>query len=316
MADPLRTALKKGDAWVKSDNAFQRRARLLQVLWREQAGLEAGERNGKINGARLRADDAAELANFLSPGAKTVADTELAESDPDNPDGRWNPERLIADLTSSQPMLCNLFGELALDPDFTGAALHRLWPDWVAEVVALELRRPGDTAPGFVDVLVDHVTPAGVPAMTGFRVRYAENFRVGPQPHDDAWNRIAKPPPGVDGPPLQQFWFDHLALIEAAHLGDQQLPTRLVHLHPAGNERAEKTAQEYVTTVAGSFDTTILTIENLVSALRAVEPMAWIDDFCARYLDFAAVDAAIGIVADSDPVEMPPGAFAPEDLDD
>ncbi len=57
---------------VTGDNAWQRRARLLQGLWRKRTGLEAGEQAKKCLGSRISIADGEPpaLANFLSERAK------------------------------------------------------------------------------------------------------------------------------------------------------------------------------------------------------------------------------------------------------
>lgn len=86
MADPLRRELIARDAFVKSDNAFQRRARLLQCLWREASGLEAGRRNGKDVGSRINPGPGgtADYRNFLTETIAEVAKLELAEVEAEN----------------------------------------------------------------------------------------------------------------------------------------------------------------------------------------------------------------------------------------
>lgn len=57
---------------VATDNAWQRRARLAQSLWRQRTGLAAGEHLGQPLGSRITLTDGQPpaLANYLSSGAK------------------------------------------------------------------------------------------------------------------------------------------------------------------------------------------------------------------------------------------------------
>ena len=103
-----------GTCFVDSDNAFTRKARMLQTMKRQWSGAEAGfvVKNGKeVNYGNLALDGKEVNRNFLSEeifqyakervkGAKEKAYETIAE------------ERLFCNFLSSQPMAFNLFWPL------------------------------------------------------------------------------------------------------------------------------------------------------------------------------------------------------------
>lgn len=89
----LNAALSKHNVLVRGDNQFQKRARLLQALWREQKGFAPGtyERDGHtmVIGSRLLMPDAKdELLNYLTPAVRDVVREELVRTTPDRRVGR------------------------------------------------------------------------------------------------------------------------------------------------------------------------------------------------------------------------------------
>ncbi len=327
MADLLRSELKARDAFVKGDNAFQRRARLLQCLWRESVGLDPGSRNGKPKGARLSSatqprsdagpdDDPDRLANFLTDTISNVARLELAEVGDPETDRRWSTDRVRLELIASQPMLINLFGELIVDPVVLTAVLSQLWApaesttsvggpkEGIAEVTAVELRRPATIVPGVVDVLVEFRGHDGNDSLLGFRVRYAENFRVGAVDPDPAWDAVATGPDELAAPPLQQVWLDYLALREVAtELGVPAERTWFVQLHPAENFRAADVAGRFldVVNVVGLDDRCeVVSLERFVESVSEVVADDWVGEFAERYLGFVLVDELLGFATPDD----------------
>lgn len=107
------------DVWVQGDSTFQRRARLLQGLWREERGLPIGRHKGAPLGSRLAMPQAEqELWNFLTPAVGQLVRTEYEHNQRVRSRTQrkvYGYPRLFDDLLSSQPMCFNLFGELALD---------------------------------------------------------------------------------------------------------------------------------------------------------------------------------------------------------
>jgi hypothetical protein len=95
---------------VRADNPFQRRARLLQALWREAKDLPLGERRAGIPlGSRLPKEFArTSLANLMSPAAREAALREVAGMRARSGQ-KIDEDRLWANLLSSQPLAFSLF---------------------------------------------------------------------------------------------------------------------------------------------------------------------------------------------------------------
>lgn len=72
------TVLDEHRAFVRSDNPFQQRARLLQALWREREGLPIGAHRAAPLGSRLAISLAqTELPNYLTPAVREVVRSEV-----------------------------------------------------------------------------------------------------------------------------------------------------------------------------------------------------------------------------------------------
>ena len=98
MADAarLRELAEEHHAYVASDNAFQRRARLLQALWREEQGLPIGEHRGRPLGSRIAMPAARDdLLNYLTDTVRSVVRREVL--DPERSRGKLN----------AKPRICN-----------------------------------------------------------------------------------------------------------------------------------------------------------------------------------------------------------------
>lgn len=100
--------LAKHEVLVSTDNDFQRRARLLQALWREERGLPVGERRpGIALGSRLPKEYARETgANLMTPAALAAARREVAAMRAGSGQ-KIDEVRLWANLLSSQPLAFN-----------------------------------------------------------------------------------------------------------------------------------------------------------------------------------------------------------------
>ena len=125
------------DCFVASDNEFQRRARILQSMWREEQGLPKGEHRGKPLGSRLAMPAAEQhLQNYLSDTIRQVVKREVLG--PKRSGKLYARPRIFNDLLSSQPLCFNLFGELAADLGLATRVFRDLLPDRVQQVTAVE----------------------------------------------------------------------------------------------------------------------------------------------------------------------------------
>lgn len=219
---------------VGGDNAFQRRARLLQALWREEQRFPVGLHRGAALGSRLAMPGAREhLWNYLSEGARDAVTAEVLAPDRDT-DKLYSQPRIFEDLLSSQPRCFNLFGELRADLDLATSVCAGLWPDRVAEVTGVEFEHsPGRGDPRYLgnrsahDVLVRYRSPSGATGFLGVEVKYHENLRVKAATHKPRYDEVAEAagcfrPDALEElrhPPLQQLWLDHLLALSMVQAG-------------------------------------------------------------------------------------------------
>jgi len=78
---PFETLLAEHRSSSRPTNPFQRRARLLQALWRCEQGLPIGEHRGRPLGSRLAIPAAKDtLSNYITDGVRALARREVARS--------------------------------------------------------------------------------------------------------------------------------------------------------------------------------------------------------------------------------------------
>ncbi|MXY79952.1 MAG: hypothetical protein F4Y94_09775 [Chloroflexi bacterium] len=224
----LRTALSQHCVNETVDkNDFQRRARLLQALWREERNLPIGQvskRNLRCIGSSVAMPYAQEkLANYLTETIREVVRAEVL--DPVKRAGKvYTKPRIFDNLLSSQPLCFNLFGELQRDLPLASAVLGALTDGRLTRVTAIEFEHsPGRGDPRFTgdrsafDVFVEFEGPRGR-GFLGIEVKYHENLKGGTSKDNDRYHEIADAMGAFDptrrgrllGEPLQQIWRDHL----------------------------------------------------------------------------------------------------------
>jgi len=311
MADIKKVAVHY-NAWIKSDNEFQRRARLLQSIWREKKGYAAGEHKGQMLGSRITEADAIAGHNFLTPGIHKVAKRAKAHRN-----GQViEPNRLFGNLLSSQPLCFNLFGELA---DGGNIGDFRIATSIFSEMIQRPMKTVShlefEKSPGRGDVeflgdgtafdfYVEYVTAAEGKGFIGIEIKYHENLvsteRIteGTRYHEvatrsewfrkDAYLELGKSP-------LVQIWRDHLlAASMLQHKKSDFQEGYYLIIYPHGNRACSEAIARY-RTLLDSKDTFIdKTLEQACLVLKKYVNEKWLDEFEKRYLDFAQVDRLIG----------------------
>ena len=146
--------------WEAVDkNDFQRRARILQALWRRERGFPIGQLAGKPRGAMLAMPWAKQtFANFLTDEVKQgVRDT--LHGNKRQKGSLIRPDRMYANLLSSQPMAFNLFVPLQCDLDLATAVFSTMLPGRCGSVTKIEFEySPGRRDPSLVFESVSSVT--------------------------------------------------------------------------------------------------------------------------------------------------------------
>jgi hypothetical protein len=288
-------------AYVETDGTgFRRAARTLQSLWRERKNLPMGEHNGRSLGSRLPVELAEnELANYLTPGIRSVVRNELAAAADSQ---LFSKPRIYNDLLSSQPLCFNLFGELKLDLALATAVMQALLPGVIGAVTQLCFEySPGRSSERFTgdrsafDVFVEYESPHARRGFVGIEVKYHENLKGSAAAHRPRYDEVAaqmgcfkaESLPKLRQAPLQQFWRDHL--LAGSMLCDPELgydEGRFVVLYPAGNTACRSALQGYRACLSDCATFDAWTLEEFVGVLGLATPAAWVEELRGRYLDF------------------------------
>jgi len=298
------------DVLVTTDNKFQRRARLLQALWREARGFPIGERKpGLPLGSRLpKALAQASGENFMTPVALAAARREIARMRAGSGQ-HIDEDRLWANLLSSQPLAFNLFAELAEDLPLATRVCHRLWPERVGSVTTIAFEHsPGRGSPRFTadrtafDVYLEHTTPDGGRGFIGIEVKYHEALGDQPAEHRPRYDEVTTAM-GCFGPdivgglrqkPLEQLWRDHMLagsmLLDPTAAWDTGL---YVFLYPEDNDACRKAEHLYRghLTHTRTFDS--VTLEGVVTAIEAETDARWIRNLRERYCAWEKIDRLV-----------------------
>jgi hypothetical protein len=297
---------------VSTDNAFQRRARLLQALWRESRNFPLGERaSGLPLGSRLPRDFAEETgANLITLAARNIARREVAAMRAGSGQ-KIDEGRLWSNLLSSQPLVFNVFATLATDLELATRIFSQLWPERVAAVTRVEFEySPGRSSAQFTgdrtafDAYLEHTTPSGGRGFVGVEVKYHEALTDQPAAHRPRYDELTramgcfKPESfrALGQKPVEQLWRDHM--LAGAMLLDRSAnwDTGLyVFLYPEGNAACHRAVQSYGSHLSDTRSFCPLTLEALVTTLESVAESAWTLELRERYLDWQKVDFALGL---------------------
>jgi hypothetical protein len=293
---------------IPSDSVFQRRARLLQALWREAHDYPIGTHRGRPLGSRLAMPEAEEhLWNYLTDTTRSVVRAETRGESRDQTKLYGEP-RIFDDLLSSQPLCFNLFGELARRPALASEFARRFWPGRVDDVIRIEFEwSPGRSDPRYLgnrsafDVFVEHTVPGGGRGFIGIEVKYHENLKVKPARHQPQYETIAAQagvfkPDRLDAllqPPCQQLWLDHLLALSMLQR-DRWDTGLFVLLSPAANPACTAAWTTYLTCLVPEPHAESRTLEDVVATLGTCTSEPWAAELAARYLDFDRV-AGMGV---------------------
>jgi len=296
---------RKHHSFVSSDNAFQRRARVLQALWREEQGLRIGKHRGRPLGSRIAMPEAKDdRSNFLTDTIRKAVWDEVLGPDRDG-DKLYGQPRIFNDLLSSQPLCFNLFAELKDNDTLASKVFATMTKGRVGKVIHIEFEHsPGRGDPRFTgdrsafDVYVEHETN-GKRGFIGVEVKYHEGLGDQPAPHRARYDEIAAAMKAFrdDGEklknkPLQQIWRDHL-LAGSLLLDDRSDfdDGMFVFLFPKDNDRCSNAVAAYRACLAHEKTFAAWTLEDMATAIKACGAGAWIDAFVDRYLAFDKLEA-------------------------
>jgi len=294
---------------IGTDNPFQRRARLLQALWREELRLPMGEHRGRPLGSRLAMPAAKEaLSNYLTDTIRAVVRREVLDSEK-SAEKLYGQPRIWNDLLSSQPLCFNLFAELQQDLVLATRALRRLTLGRIARVTGIKFEHsPGRRDAKYTgdrsafDVFVEYVTSTGKLGFAGIEVKYHEGLNDKPAPHRARYDEVAKAMGCFDptarerlkAKPIQQVWRDHLltgSLLLDCERGYED--GFFAFLHPRDNANCARAVESYSACLTTTITFAPWTLEALVEAIKIAGGGAWIELFERRYLGFERIEALL-----------------------
>lgn len=279
---------------------FQRKARILQSMWREEQAFLFDKTGSQSHGYLLPMPWAEEtLANYLTENVRNVVKAEVL--DPERSGGKlYGKPRIFNHLLSSQPLCFNLFGELTLDLDLASRVVSRLSDGRFSEVTGIEFEySPGRSDPSYTDdrsafdVFIRCRARDGGAAFLGLEVKYHETLKGKPGRHRERYCQVAEQMGCFKDPyalelretPLQQIWCDHL-LAGAFKHKDGFADAAFVFLYPAGNQYCQSAVAVYRQRLASDDSFITWTLEGVVAALEAESGEKWVGRFKSRYLDF------------------------------
>lgn len=290
---------------------FQRRARVLQSLWRIEQGYDCGQHVhrgvSRPLGSRLAMPWAqTNLANFLTENVRAVVTREVL--DPRNNKGKlFGRPRIFNDLLSSQPLCFNLFAELRFDLDLASRIVSQLTNGRFSSVQAIEFeyspsrrdqRYTADRSA--FDVFLNCTTDTGKRGFIGIEVKYHENLFGEPAPHRDRYDEIAgsmrcfrtESAQRFKESPYQQIWRDHL-LAGAIQQADAYEDGMFVMLYPRANEHCDAAATNYSTLLSNQSTFGNWLLEDVLNALIANTASTWPRKVFDRYCDFTKIERAL-----------------------
>jgi len=304
MIPDLAALARQYDAYESVDQSvFQRRARILQSMWREDQGFPIGIVNGRRYGARLEMPWAQDsLSNFIGDAAKNAVRNEVI--DPVKSEGKlYGKPRIFDNLLSSQPLCFNLFAELQADLSLATAFVRAMGMGQVASVTAIEFEHsPGRGDPAYTgdrsafDVFVAYSTTGGKTGFLGIEVKYHENLIGKAAMLRDRYEEVAAAAgcfldhrlSALRSQPLQQIWRDHLLACSVLQHGDYN-EGAFVFLYPCDNLHCASAVQDYRACLTKADTFVAWTLEDAWEAARSSLGTEWGTLFFERYLDFDRV---------------------------
>ena len=290
---------------------FQREARIVQSMWREERGYSIGQHLGRDGsrplGSRLAMPWAEEtLSNYLTETVREVVRREVLDRNRSR--GKlYKRPRIFNDLLSSQPMAFNLFGEFQHDLSLATSALSPMGGGRISQVTSIEFEySPGRGDDRYTadnsafDVMVTYLTPDGRQGFAGIEVKYHENLMTKPATHRTRYDEVARQMgcfqqdclPLVRAQPLQQIWRDHLLAGSLLASGDFD-DGFFVFLYPERNEFCAQAVKDYIQCLSRTDTFMVWSLEGLCASIRQYTQAPWIDSFVDRYLGFNRIEAAL-----------------------
>ena len=305
--DRLDETAERLSALERTDRSrFQRVARVLQSLWREEQGYPMGMHRGRKLGSSLPMPWAEEtMVNFLTPTVRKVVREEVC-----NPakaaDKLYDRRRLFSNLLSSQPLAFNLFAHLKTNLPLASKVFDDLLRKRCSlRVTGIEFEHsPGRGDPRYTadrsafDVFVTYEDPQKGKGFVGIEVKYHEDMSQSPSRHNPRYDEVAAAMgcfkdeclDRLGRKPFQQIWRDHL-LAGSLLLAGEFDEGRFVFLSPQHNEACNKAVAGYLDCLSDERTCEYWTLESIVEAIGDNTRQPWIKKLSDRYLAFGKLTA-------------------------
>jgi hypothetical protein len=294
-------------AFERTDKSqFQRRARLLQSLWREQQGLPVGEHRRRKLGSRLPMPEAeTHLWNFVSEKTKDVVREEVLG--PTSGEGKlYGRPRIFNDLLSSQPLCFNLFAELQCNLPLATNVMRAVSDGRIQTVTSVQFEHsPGRGDARYLgdrsafDVFVTFDTPSGGRGFVGIEVKYHEHLLGEAATHRERYDEVAalmdcfgQERQRLREQPLQQLWRDHMLAGILRHEA-KYADGFFMLLYPAHNLHCQRAVDSYRVCLTSTESFQPLTLERFAEVLKEHGPEKWASRIYDRYVDFTKIDALL-----------------------
>lgn len=280
-------------------------------------------------GSYLSSDAAEAGLNFLTPEIHLLALREMLLREDD---AAIDEDRLVANSLSSQPLVFNAFGPLALDVKLATKVFRQLLPDFVQSVEKVVFEHsPGRRDDRFLadrsafDVAVHVKTPEGGSGIVYAEMKYSEDM-TGPaarwrERYEQAFKevRLFKDPtsPILRSIPVEQLAREH-CLSQLAVDNGVTPRAMFIGIGPRLNRRVQAAFFVYANELLPIDETDRsrvgfqhFTLETFIDAIDVAGDGETADQLWKRYCDFQRVyDAALAVIAPKTPVNETPSPVA------
>lgn len=301
------------------DSRFRRAARMLQIFWMRDHGIANAIPDAQRNthlGSYLSPDAAEAGLNFLNPDIHLLALREMLLREED---AAIDEDRLVANSLSSQPLVFNVFGPLALDLKLATKVFRQLLPDFVQSVEKVVFEHsPGRRDDRFLadrsafDVAVHVKTTFGDPGIVYAEMKYSEDM-TGPaarwrERYDQAFKEVHlfKDPnsPILRSVPVEQLAREH-CLSQLAVDNGVTPRAMFIGIGPRLNRRVQAAFVVYASELLPTNETDRsrvafrhFTLEAFIDAIDVAGDQATADRLWQRYCNFQRIyDAALNVLA-------------------
>jgi hypothetical protein len=301
------------------DSRFRRAARMLQIFWMRDHGIPNATSDGLGSthlGSHLSAEAGEAGLNFLSPELHLLALREMLLREELS---AWDEDRLACNALSSQPLVFNAVGPLALDLKLATKVFRQLLPSFVKSVEKITFEHsPGRRDIRYLadrtawDAAVHIKTPEGESGIVYLEMKYSEDMS-GPAArwrdrYDEALHevRLFKDPnsPILRSVPIEQLAREHCLAQKAV---DNGVTPRAIFIAigPRLNRRVGAAFVVYANELLPIDENDRsrvafrhFTLEAFIDAIDAAGDQTTADRLWQRYCNFQRLyDAALSVLA-------------------